>query len=108
MEVFHCAVGKDRTGVVAMLLLKLAGVQDADVVADYAATDIYMTEVYEAQKRVFMGDIEDYMLKSHPASMRRALRHLQETYGSAEAYLLGASLAEADIARIREKFIQPL
>ncbi len=104
---FHCAVGKDRTGVVAMLLLKLAGVANADVVADYAATDIYMTEVFEAQKRVFTSEIEEYVLKSHPTSMHRTLRHLKETYGTAEDYLLGAGLAAGDIARIREKFVEP-
>lgn len=34
--VFHCAAGKDRTGVLAAILLALLGVPDADVVADYA------------------------------------------------------------------------
>jgi hypothetical protein len=34
----HCAVGKDRTGVVSALLLKLAGVADDDVVADHLLT----------------------------------------------------------------------
>lgn len=35
---FHCRAGKDRTGVIAMPLLGLAGVSDEDIVADYAAT----------------------------------------------------------------------
>ena len=39
---FHCRAGKDRTGVVAMLLLGLAGVSDEDIVADYAATQRYL------------------------------------------------------------------
>lgn len=33
--VFHCAAGKDRTGVVAAILLRLLGVADEDIVADY-------------------------------------------------------------------------
>lgn len=32
---FHCAAGKDRTGVVAALLLSVLGVSDADIVEDY-------------------------------------------------------------------------
>lgn len=40
---FHCRAGKDRTGVIAMLLLGLAGVDDAQIVADYAATGEYMS-----------------------------------------------------------------
>ena len=39
---FHCRAGKDRTGVIAMLLLGLAGVSDDDIVADYVATQRYM------------------------------------------------------------------
>ncbi len=31
----HCALGKDRTGIVAALLQKLAGVADPDIVAEY-------------------------------------------------------------------------
>lgn len=39
---FHCRVGKDRTGVIAMLLLGLAGVSDADILEDFAATQRYI------------------------------------------------------------------
>ena len=34
--VFHCAAGKDRTGVLAALVLSTLGVPDPDVAADYA------------------------------------------------------------------------
>ena len=34
--VFHCAAGKDRTGVLGALVLRLLGVADADIVDDYA------------------------------------------------------------------------
>jgi hypothetical protein len=33
---FHCSHGKDRTGIIAALLLKCAGVSDEDVITDYA------------------------------------------------------------------------
>lgn len=36
--VFHCAAGKDRTGILAALLLGLLGVSDEEVVDDYALT----------------------------------------------------------------------
>jgi protein-tyrosine phosphatase len=35
----HCGRGRDRTGLVAMTLLSLAGVRWADIVADYRASD---------------------------------------------------------------------
>ena len=34
----HCAAGKDRTGLVTALLLRLVGVDDEEIVADYLRT----------------------------------------------------------------------
>src|SRR5829696_6759658 len=36
---FHCSLGKDRTGTLAALLLHALGVSDKDIVADYLLTD---------------------------------------------------------------------
>ncbi|MBK8023774.1 MAG: tyrosine-protein phosphatase [Chloroflexi bacterium] len=38
----HCAVGKDRTGVIIALLLDLAGVTDALIAEDYALSMVYL------------------------------------------------------------------
>ena len=38
--VFHCASGKDRTGIVSALVLGLLGVPEADIVADFALTEL--------------------------------------------------------------------
>ena len=39
--VFHCTAGKDRTGLMAMLLLGALGVPDDDIVRDYELTTHY-------------------------------------------------------------------
>lgn len=36
---FHCSAGKDRTGLVAGLLLRAAGVEDVEILRDYLLTD---------------------------------------------------------------------
>jgi protein-tyrosine phosphatase len=38
--VMHCASGKDRTGILAALVLSLLGVARADIVADYELTEL--------------------------------------------------------------------
>ncbi|MFF3767642.1 GNAT family N-acetyltransferase [Streptomyces sp. NPDC001922] len=38
--VFHCTSGKDRTGLLAALVLDLLGVSEADIVADFALTGL--------------------------------------------------------------------
>ncbi|MEZ5261759.1 MAG: tyrosine-protein phosphatase [Acidimicrobiales bacterium] len=40
--VFHCAAGKDRTGILAAMLLGLLGVDDDTIVADYALSQANM------------------------------------------------------------------
>src|SRR5260370_40717203 len=44
---FHCFAGKDRTGLVAALMLSLAGVDPEAIGADYAETDIQLAGRYE-------------------------------------------------------------
>ncbi len=48
---FHCTAGKDRTAVVAALLLWMAGVEKADILADYIATQAYVLEPYRKMLR---------------------------------------------------------
>lgn len=102
---FHCAVGKDRTGVVAMLLLSLVGVDEADIVSDYAVSDVYMREVFGQHLRANPGG-QSYRYHSLPKSMWRVLDHLREAYASAEGYLLGLGLSREEMAALRGKFVE--
>ena len=47
---FHCTAGKDRTGVLAMLLLDLAGVSGESILADYSMSEVYMEEIFSPQR----------------------------------------------------------
>ncbi len=107
---FHCAVGKDRTGVVSMLLLALVGVCEKDIVADYAVSEIYLHKVFSPalQSAQQTGQTEDqyaYRGYSRPKSMWRALQHLNEVYGGAEAYLTSLGLFTEELNALRQKFV---
>ncbi len=96
---FHCAAGKDRTGLLAALVLSSLGVADDDVVADYAlsqdATLRLVTwaasESPELAARI--DAIPAAHLAAEPEAMRRVLAWIRETYGSTPDYLeaLGVS-----------------
>lgn len=90
---FHCRAGKDRTGVIAMLLLGLAGVDDGDIVADYAASGSCMTTTMHLQRAavaVFMRrHVPRSLFVAYPAEMERTLAHLHERYGTVRRYLEG-------------------
>lgn len=90
-SLFHCTAGKDRTGVIAMLLLKLAGVPEEYIVADYSVTEIYMKDVFARQKEQAAAngiEIKDYMQRSKPEDMRNTLEYFHKKYTDVETYLL--------------------
>lgn len=89
--VFHCAAGKDRTGVVAGLLLALAGVADADIAADYSATApnvLRMQEWYRnehPEMREVMAQQPPAFMKCPPEAMLTFLDGVRDRWGSVES-----------------------
>lgn len=92
---FHCRVGKDRTGVIAMLLLDLVGVPEEHIVADYAVTAQYMGGFLRTQ-RVLVSlalrrSVPRCLFESNPCEMERTIAYLREHYGTARQYLTEAA-----------------
>jgi protein-tyrosine phosphatase len=99
---FHCVAGKDRTGVIAALLLALAEVVPSAIAADYAASTGNLRDAYLLRYRD--GD---------PAAIIEAVRCPEEAVynmldyldraGGVRAYLRGIGLTEAEITRLRAR-----
>ncbi len=105
---FHCTGGKDRTGMVAMLLLKLAGVDDETVIGDYALTEVFMKEMFVLQTKELESRglvVPQYIMQSPASNMEKALQHLAEQYGSAADYLARIGLKQETIQVLREKLL---
>jgi protein-tyrosine phosphatase len=105
---FHCSGGKDRTGTIAMLLLKLAGVEDGTVIADYAATQEYMKEIFPRQVADLTARglvVPHYVMESPPENMRLTLEYLYENYQSAGKYFKGIGLSDEEIEKLKKKLI---
>ncbi len=104
---FNCTAGKDRTGVIAMLLLLAAGVGEETVCADYALSYDNLKEQVALQKRqiklAFGADIPDHVFRSDPEQMRTAIDHLNLRYGGARAYLTHIGLSDAEKASLLNK-----
>ncbi|MCM1289336.1 MAG: tyrosine-protein phosphatase [Corallococcus sp.] len=101
---FHCFAGKDRTGVVAALLLMLAGVSDMDVIADYTLSYAYFLDRIQAD--LFRVDAEKDVFIPHPEHMEGFLRLFRAEYGSVQNYLTSAGVTKASQQKIIDKFIQ--
>ncbi|MBO6047932.1 MAG: tyrosine-protein phosphatase [Erysipelotrichaceae bacterium] len=101
---FHCSAGKDRTGVIACLLMELAGCHDYDIVRDYSISYGLNLEIIESLEDI-MDEATQAYLRSSPRYMLILLDYLREHYGSAKAYLLDIGLTEQEISDIKEMFI---
>jgi len=89
--VFHCTAGKDRTGIVAALILSLAGVCDADIAADYALTAKAAPLLQRLRGRSLAAGADpahvERVLASDAETMAAMLVHLREAHGGAATYL---------------------
>lgn len=99
---FHCTAGKDRTGIISMLLLDLIKVPREIIVSNYA-------ESYENNKdrpgyRHMKEEWKKYVL-SNPEYIERALDHVNHKYGSTVNYLYHIGLTEEDLASLRRSFL---
>jgi protein-tyrosine phosphatase len=101
--VFHCHTGKDRTGLVAILFLSLAGVPDEVIVEDYLASN----PGFEAMRSALSVDGNTDVMPGAPPALRgpvsrpaaeEALRFLEELGGTA-AYLEWGGLSSQEIDR---------
>jgi protein-tyrosine phosphatase len=105
---FHCAAGKDRTGVVAAILLSLAGVPHEEIVVDYHATAgamaafvDWLTVTHPEAMDSMTSQPPEY-LEAPPEAMAGFLDGVDERFGSVEAYVLGLGVAPAAIDRVRD------
>ena len=105
--VFHCAGGKDRTGLVAALLLRLAGAPIEEIAGDYALTAERRAVSPDSWVEAAPDDDERerrlFMQHTPAEAMQGALEELEREHGTAEAYLAHAGLDEARIDRLRER-----
>jgi protein-tyrosine phosphatase len=112
---FHCTAGRDRTGVLAALLLLALGASDDDVVADYGLTDTNMAGVHSRTHSVMsvlmaslgfdLDDISKATITDEPSNiaMVTMLAGLRERHGDPLAPLRAAGLSDDVIARLQER-----
>ncbi|HLZ72343.1 MAG TPA: tyrosine-protein phosphatase [Dehalococcoidia bacterium] len=108
---FHCAGGKDRTGVVSAVLLLLAGVAPELIAEDYGLTAAYLPappeeRVLSSMARMGLDRVEFMeMLSARPPAMLRTIERLHAESGSVEQYLRTTGLAPDVIEAARERLL---
>lgn len=102
---FHCAAGKDRTGIIAALLLGLAEVGREDIIANYQTTHTYLqANPVFSQPQIAGFPIE--MLYSSPDYIACVLDYLMTHYYSVTHYLTEIGVSETTVKTIAERFVR--
>lgn len=108
--VFHCTGGKDRTGVVAAVLLRTLGVADDVIVADYAVSEKYLEPFVEASRAQMESEGYDpaivlYLCGSPAERMQKMLADLDDRWKDVDGYLEWIGLRREHAERLRRRLL---
>ncbi len=110
--VFHCAAGKDRTGVLAALVLGLAGVDREVIVADYVMTAERLRPIMERWRSD--PDVAERMATVPPSrfsveasTMEGFLDGLAAHHGGARSWAIGAGVPADALDRLVDQVLEP-
>ncbi|MCK4863108.1 MAG: tyrosine-protein phosphatase, partial [Dehalococcoidales bacterium] len=108
--VFHCAIGKDRTGILAAILLSVLGVEDEDIIEDYSLSTPYMEALLERMNNdpkmaEFAGRLPGYSWEASRESMELFLSTLKREYGSVGDYLKVQGVEPSLVQRLEKALL---
>ena len=108
--VIHCHAGKERTGLVAALLLELAEVSEPAICADYLASDEHLQPLYDewsmhepdpekraAKRASFGSDAADILAPLHYVRARGGIR----------TYLRDAGTSTDALEALKRRLLEP-
>jgi protein-tyrosine phosphatase len=104
--VFHCFAGKDRTGLVAAMLLSIAGVPNDAIATDFAETDAQLALRYQEWIAAAAPERRSEMreeFRCPPDRILGVLDHLQQRWGGVHGYMEAAGMTPTTIDRLGAK-----
>jgi len=107
--VVHCAAGKDRTGLVAALVLRLVGVPHEAIVEDYVLSGRNLEHLIgpwveaapddeERERRIYLG-------MTPPSAIEHAVAEVERHHGSVYEYLRSGGASPQTLARVRQRLL---
>ncbi len=108
--IVHCAAGKDRTGTIVGLALKMVGVVDEQVIADYAASAERVPRILDRlrTKPAYAENLRDKTVAQQSPqadTMRLMLEALRTEFGGVQGWLSRQGWTEQDTDRMRRKLL---
>ena len=106
---FHCHAGKDRTGLIADLLLALAGTPETVIVDDYDLSNERLRPLHTQLIAKFDDPVERAKVLDgwsvHRDTAHAALEHVRTNFGGAHGYLSHIGLDEDTVQVVRRRMM---
>lgn len=112
---WHCSAGKDRTGISAMLLEAVLGVDEELIIADYVASNRFQRKKRTLQKAglLILPVARDFkrilyaLMIAKPEYIKHAIEKVKERYGSIVEYCKQAlGLTDENIEFLKDKYLE--
>ncbi len=108
----HCHAGKDRTGVVVALVLRLAGGSIDDIADDYAISGVQLAGMLARDRVSALERGMDDVLAERIFTVRReamvqTVQHVDEEYGGAASLMHSIGLDDTRIERLTSLLLSP-
>ena len=112
---WHCSGGKDRAGILAMLVEGLLGVDEKIILHDYVASHYFQRKrffwnraglviapLYMRFKKILFG-----MMAAKPVYMKTPIEEMKKKYGSITGYCKQElNVTDEDIKTLKEKYVE--
>jgi len=109
--VIHCRAGKDRTGVIAAVVLGILGVSEEEISKDYALTGLAMPKIMERlrQSPTYSANVSrlpEEMYSAVSETMGTFIKFVSEKFGSFENWALNNGVTGDEIRRLRSNLLE--
>lgn len=109
----HCAAGKDRTGLVVALLLRLLGTADDVIVADFLRSGDAMPRIVERFRtwphyRDHMATVPPEVYQAEEHTITGFLARLDADHGGAAGWARSRGITDAEVERLRAGLLAPV
>jgi protein-tyrosine phosphatase len=109
----HCHAGKDRTGVIIALVLRLAGVSVDDIAEDYAVSGVQLAAMLDRDRAAAVAGGMDPVRVERLFSVRReemvrTMECVDAEHGGVASLLRSIGVGGARVARLTNLLLSPI
>jgi protein-tyrosine phosphatase len=106
--IYHCSMGKDRTGMVSVIVLMALGLDDREIMRDYLFSRSYSRDWNEADENDRLGRQIAKMNQTQisQSSFYGITETIRQMWGGFDRYFTSLGFDRHDLERLRDKFLE--